>query len=236
MFTFFLVPARAYHPYADPDNAHIWSIHWSNDEIFCAEDFNTGLGDDWVQSKILSTLKYDNTNVDWHIPESERFPGGNFLVYLLMRQNICSQVSRTNGDYDATPLRYFVYPDDTQKLSDECSVFKSSVRNCEKSRGLNYARNYGHYDYHHGDIYFQKRVLDQVQQSYENTDPIVFRRWIVSHETGHAFGLRDPSLAQCNEDSDNSVMHSPDYCTGNTYKQYPWLPDRRSVNNLSDSP
>ncbi len=77
-----MVPARASHPYPNPNNTHLWSVHYSNDEYFCAESRNgASTTSAQLRDRVEATLTSDRVDVHWHATASNLHPGGNFWIY-----------------------------------------------------------------------------------------------------------------------------------------------------------
>jgi len=235
-------PAQANHAF-DPWK-HVESIHRPVGvlEYACAGD-TTELDDTAVRRRIINTLKYDNPDLDWHLPKDDTwFPQGNDLISFYMWPQSCSWLA-TNDPiaYENTPFRYR-----SRSLDDVRDACRSvgSVYACALWRDPVWVYNNqtpgtAHTDYRYFDIWMWSELLDDANDApyYGSPDGVTVRRAFVNHETGHALGLADPlrqpddSYAPCSNDS---IMHFPDpYCSDNSWFRQPQEADRRKVNWIS---
>lgn len=200
----------------------------------CAESHRpdvTGLSSTYLRDKIRATVKYENPDYDWHTPNN------NFLVYINISDYACN-VLADRGELENIRVRYHLYPDQSQELYDHCKV-DDGTWVCTEWSGPWYNYGQGHTEANVARIYVDKRTMDEDDGNGQNsTTGIATRRYILSHETGHAFGLSDPNFyGDCRGSSGgtstNSVMHSRDYGCDTSY-QFPRYSDRQSVNHISD--
>jgi len=79
-------------------------------------------------------------------------------------------------------------------------------------------------------MYFQEDVIyDDVG---DNTGA-AYRAHVVSHETGHAFNLKDPWPRDTECGTQTSVMHPEYYCRNLTTVRYPQAIDIDTVTTIS---
>jgi hypothetical protein len=217
-------PAAADHPYPSnpPRQFHIVTIHSTTQQENACADSHTGdttVTDAYARTKIINTLKYDNTAEDWH-----QITGTDHLFFTIS-SGACSGLSYT--DLEAKELWYHVFTDDNAAAecavndvagSNDCAVTRHAVTDC--TGGC-------HTDYYHYYVVHSRSTI------YDGDGTATERRHIINHETGHALGLDDPSdpdgdgyYEPC---TDISIMHRTGYCPQNTNYTWPTQADKDSV-------
>jgi hypothetical protein len=217
------VTAWASHP--KTNRQHIWTSDYGSlsttyaRENGCTQSLETAsITDSRWRTLVRATLKYDAPDVDWH-----GVAGGKINIFFV--DVACS--SMTGDTAASNRIRY--YTGSRADVDAGCKFDVPADRAC--SRGFDCATDvYGHMACESYQTWIPyERVTGTAGQ----------RRHVISHETGHFFGLLDPVdpdgdgiNSPC---TDNSVMHSKWYCgSGNHDREFPQPADKDTVTKISN--
>lgn len=200
-------PAGAHHPKSNGGTFHIESMDSvSNYENACTQSHISNFAQSTMRGRVVTALTGNGTG-DWD-------GTGSNAIDFRVDDTYCQ--NQTAAEDAATELEYHGYPNGTicgGGNGVSCAVAYDTYYT---PGGPGHARYYWAY----------LNSVDIAGSSEQN--------WhhIVNHETGHMFGLADPSYGSCL--GDDSVMHSQFY--GCAYTRYwPTSQDRSSVTALINS-
>lgn len=200
--------ARANHPKPNGGQYHIWTMDTGNGpEESCAESHISALTDVEVRDRVTAALT-GGAGEDWHGTASGK-------IDIRMNGTRCDALSAAVSD--DTELEYHAYVYKGDFITTKCGEY--GTVSCAWAYGKGY-NNEVHARWYHGYL----NSIDIASSS------VRAYKHVVSHESGHMFGLWDPQTVTC----PGSVMHSVHYeC--NTDYYYPQAIDRETVSTLANS-
>ena len=131
-------------------------------------------------------------------------------IYFVMNNSSCGSLSSLGG------IRARVYV-----KNDTSAICGGTNYSCNK-HGSPVSTHNGNTDYAYETIYFKTSHLTGTTSLAQHT---------INHEFGHMLGLADGGGGNCSNDS---IMHPPYYCTGNTQFQWPQSNDRSAVTTIAN--
>ena len=199
---------------------HITTLH-GGVENTCSESHYASLNETNMRNRVANALG-GNGSLDWN--------GVGGGIDIRLEGTYCAGLSSSTRY--TMDLEYHGYLTGSQALKDLCRDRYGNPSDGTTSCAVAYARTYrANGGYLHAGYY---RMY--LQSDWLGTDTVYDNaewRHVINHESGHAFGLDDPNGTTYQErcaGQNDSVMHSTFEYGCDKDLEWPWQPDRDSVN------